>query len=108
MRRLFGPAALAAVMFAVLPAAAFADSTDYGTTPGDATGIASDNPDATLDLGIDVSGVPHTAAAVKAFIGQLEPETQSAVMGACETFMQDPTSVTSPETLGFCASAVRG
>ena len=51
---------------------------------------------------------PHTAAAVKSFIGRLEPQTQSAVMGACETFMQDPTSVSSPDTLGFCASAVRG
>jgi hypothetical protein len=105
---LFARAAVAAIMFAVLPAVAFAD--DYGSVPGngDDTGIAQNNPDPTLDLGIDVSGVPHTAAAVKSFIGKLEPQTQSAVMGACETYMRDPSSASSPDTLGFCASAVRG
>jgi hypothetical protein len=110
MRRLFAPAALAAVMLAVLPAVAFADDEDNTV---DADGIplpiSTDNPaDTTFDLGVDVSGVPHSAVAVKAFLSGLEPETQSAVMGACEHYMQYPNSIKSWDTYAFCASAVRG
>jgi hypothetical protein len=105
MRAYLASVALTALI-ALAPAVAFAR--DYGTDPGDDTDIQATNSDNTLDLGVDVSGVPHTAAAVKAFIGQLEPATQSAVMGACETYMKDPASASSPDTLGFCASAVRG
>ena len=99
-------ASVLTALLALAPAAALAG--DYGDDPGDDTDIQAANPDATLDLGVDVSDVPHTAAAVKAFIGQMEPATQSAIMGACETYMKDPASASSPDTIGFCASAVRG
>jgi hypothetical protein len=108
MHRLFAPAALAAVMLAVLPAIAFADE-DTNDASGIPLGLADPSAGTTIfDLGIDVSGVPHTATAVKQFIGTLQPETQSAVMGACEQFMQDPSDITSPDTYAFCSSAVRG
>jgi hypothetical protein len=107
MRRLFVPAAFAAVAFAVLPTFALADDTDNPPTDNGLTAGAV-SPGTTFDLGIDVTGVPHSAAAVRSFISGLESPTQSAVMGACENFMEHPSSAQSPETYAFCSNAVRG
>ena len=61
-----------------------------------------------FDLGIDVSGVPLNARAVDGYIASLEPETQAAVVGACQTYMQYPESAKALETLSFCRIAVGG
>jgi hypothetical protein len=60
----------------------------------------------TFDLGIDVSGVARTASAVDSYIASLEPETQAAIMGACDNYVQNPTSARDVSTLGFCQIAV--
>jgi hypothetical protein len=106
MRRLFAPAALAAVALALLPTLSFADDSD---TPQPDNGLNPGIDDsATFDLGIDISGVTRTPAAVHAFIGTLPAASQSAVMGACETFMEHPESIQAPDTYAFCSNAVRG
>jgi hypothetical protein len=105
MRRLFAPAAFAAAAFAILPTFALADIVD------DNNGVETSQPavptDTTFDLGVDVSGVPHDPAAVRSFLSGFPATTQSAIMGACETFMEHPDSIQSPETYGFCSNAVR-
>jgi len=106
MRRLFAPAAFAAAAFAILPTFALADIVDDNN--GVETSASSSPTDTTFDLGIDVSGIPHDPAAVRSFIGGLAPAAQSAIMGACETFMEHPDSIQSPETYGFCSNAIRG
>ena len=108
MRRFLAPAALAAAILVFVPAISFADDNDDQNDVEGIPLVSPDNSDAVFDLGIDVSGVPANPAAVKAFIGQLEPATQSAVMGACETFMKDPSSIKSADTFAFCSNAVRG
>jgi hypothetical protein len=60
----------------------------------------------TFDLGIDVSAVPRTAKAVDAYVASLAPETQAAIMGACENYVQNPEGVQDISTLGFCQIAV--
>jgi hypothetical protein len=107
MRRFLAPAALSAAMLAFVPAISFADDTDRNDVEGIPI-VTPDNSDAVFDLGVNISGVPANPAAVKAFIGQLDPETQSAVMGACEAFVKDLASIKSAETFAFCSSAVRG
>jgi hypothetical protein len=107
MRLLFASAAFAAAAIAILPTFALADDTpptDNGLT--ESTDTSPGN--TTFDLGIDVSGVPHNPTAVRSFITGLAPVTQSAIMGACETFMANPDTVQSPETYAFCSNAVRG
>ena len=106
MRRLFAPAAFAAAAFAVLPSLALADIVDDNNGLDTSASISAG--DTTFDLGIDVSGVPHDPTSVRSFINGLAPVTQSAIMGACETFMEHPDSIESPDTYAFCANAVRG
>ena len=106
MRRMFAPAALAAIVLSIAPALALADDAD---TDGSDYNSPITAPDSTVfDLGVDISGVPHTAAAVHSFISGLEPQSQSAVMDACEHYMVAPSSAQSIDTLGFCQTAVRG
>ena len=106
MRRLLAPAAIVATVFAVMPTFALADIVD------DNNGVETSQPanpgDTTFDLGVDVSGVPHDPTAVRSFLSGLPATTQSAIMGACETFMEHPDSIQSPETYGFCSNAIRG
>ena len=108
MRRLFAPAAFAAVAFAVLPSLALADDIITNEDNGLDSSVPTIPNDTTFDLGIDVVGVPHTTVAVKNFLSGLEPDTQSAIMGACETFTEHPATAQSPETTAFCSNAVRG
>jgi threonine dehydrogenase-like Zn-dependent dehydrogenase len=106
MRRLFAPAAFAAAAFAILPTFALADIVEDNN--GVDTSASASPTDTTFDLGIDVTGVPHDPLAVKSFISGLAPAAQSAVMGACESFMEHPDSIQSPETYAFCSNAIRG
>jgi hypothetical protein len=107
MRRLFAPAAFVAAAFALLPTFALADDI-VDDNNGVETSQPSDPVDTTFDLGVDVSGIPHNPTAVRGFLSGLPAATQSAVMGACETFMEHPASIQSPETYAFCSNAVRG
>jgi hypothetical protein len=102
MRRLFAPAAIAAVAISIMPVMAFADDSDTQDSV-DLTPPASDT---YFDLGIDVSNVGNSAAAVRSFILGLEPETQRAIMGACEHFMEAPATAQNIDTITFCQNAV--
>jgi hypothetical protein len=90
MRRIFAPAAVAAVALSfALPTVAFAD---HG--------------DSTFDLGIGVEGVHRTQPAVDQFLSSLTPSVQKAVMGGCQTYVAHPSSATNPSTVPFCRLAM--
>ena len=61
-----------------------------------------------FDLGVDVSGVAHTTRAVDSYLAAQAPETQAALRGACENYVQNPTSAQDIATLAFCRIAVGG
>jgi hypothetical protein len=99
MRTLISSAALAAIAVSLTLTAAPAFAVNFPDQPRTGT---------TFDLGIDVSAVPLTTSAVDAYIASLPPETQAAVMGGCDTYMQYPTSAQDISTLSFCRIAVGG
>jgi hypothetical protein len=101
MRRILPTVAgLAVGLFA---GAALADDANTGTTDHQMNG-----PDTVFDLGIDITGVPHSLADVKGYLATLAPVTRDAVVHACATFMAYPSSAQEPETLAFCSIAVGG
>ena len=81
--------------------AALALSLTLAALPASAAGS-----DTTFDLGVNVNDVLPTTHGVDAYLAGLEPETQAAIMGACNTFMQNPTDARSDSTLAFCQVAV--
>jgi hypothetical protein len=108
MRRLFAPVVFLAAAFAVMPTLALADDIVLNEDNGIDGSIATTPNDTTFDLGVDVTGVAHTPAAARGYLSSLAPQTQSAIMGACETFMAHPSTAQSPETYAFCSNAVHG
>jgi len=90
MRRLILAAALAAASasFALAPAMA-------NTNP---------NPAGVDDLGIDISSVTLTPAAVHGFLSSLAPEARRGVLAVCATFDRQPAGA-GEQTLAFCADA---
>ncbi len=94
MRRFFAPAAVAAVaMSLALPAFA-------------AIGDSPDSSDTSFDLGINVSSVPATPAATKAFVQAMSPEERQGIIGGCQNYVKHPEAAQSPETLPFCQALV--
>jgi hypothetical protein len=92
MRRIFAPAAIAAVALPLaLPTASFADSTF--SNPG-------------FDLGVNVTGI-HTPAAAQNFLMSLSPTTQRAVMGGCRNYVANPANAMEASTLPFCEAALQ-
>ncbi len=90
MRRMFAPAAVAAVALSfALPTLAQADWGDDG-----------------FDLGISVKNVARTQAAVDQFLSGLKPDVQRAVMGGCQNYVAHPGGAHSPATVPFCQLAV--
>jgi len=105
MRKMLSLAAVAlAAGLSAGASVAFADDAD--TTNDNDFGFMT--PNTVFDLGVDVSGLPRTAAAVHAYLGSLEPETRVAIVKACENFMAYPSSAQDRETIAFCAIAVSG
>jgi hypothetical protein len=107
MRRLFAPAALAAAAaISVLPALAWAEEESdvevVTVMEGDPLDV-----DTVFDLGIDVTAVPKTPAAVRAFLLGLAPTTKDILVTTCGHYMDYPTAVLSRDTLEFCWN-VRG
>jgi hypothetical protein len=94
--------AASAVLAIACPIVALADDDEVVASP---MGIQESVSSTTFDLGIDVRGVAHEPAAVKAFILGLGPDAAAAIMGACETFMDFPVTAQSPETRAFCSNA---
>jgi hypothetical protein len=108
MRRLFAPAALAAAAaISVLPALAWAaEESDVETIDVVVEGDRMDT-DTIFDLGIDVTGVPKTPAAVRTFLLGVAPSTKDILVTTCAHYMDYPESVQSHDTLDFCSN-VRG
>jgi len=108
MRRLFAPAALAAaIAISILPAMAWAED-DLDTVETTDVGVGQPlDIDTIFDLGIDVTGVPKTPAAAKAFLLGLAPGSQSIIRTTCAHYVQNPEGVASRDTLEFCEN-VRG
>ena len=94
-------AAVAAGLFA---GAALADDADTDNT----FTTQMNGPDTVFDLGIDVTGVPHTLAGVQGYLATLDPVTRTTVVKACDTFMAYPSSAQDRETIAFCAIAAGG
>ena len=92
-------AAIAAGLFA---GAALADDADNNVN------LPMSGPDTVFDLGIDVTGVPHTLAGVQGYLATLDPVTRTTVVKACDTFMAYPSSAQERETLAFCSIAAGG
>ncbi len=90
MRRMFAPAAVAAVALSfALPTLAFAEPGDDG-----------------FDLGVAVGSVNHTEQGVAQFLSSLAPEARQMVIGGCENYTAHPADATSPYTVPFCTIAV--
>jgi len=58
-----------------------------------------------FDLGIDISWAGRTTASVQQYMASLPPETQRAIMNACEHYMLYPTSAQELDTIPFCSVA---
>jgi hypothetical protein len=99
MRVLTSTAALAAITIALAMTAPLATAATRTPVPDAASTT-------TFDLGVDVSDVAPTRADVHAYLAGLEPETQAAILGACGTFVANPTDAKSADTLAFCQVAV--
>ncbi len=90
MRRIFAPAAAAAVAFSLaLPAVSLADTFS--------------NPN--FDLGVNVTGI-DTPAAAQTLLASLSPTARQAVVGGCRNYVANPADVTDPSTLPFCRVAL--
>src|ERR1041384_2997553 len=94
---------VAAVAAGVFAGAALADDADNNND-----NLPMSGPDTVFDLGIDVTGVPHTLAGVQGYLATLDPVTRTTVVRACDTFMAYPSSAQERETLAFCSIAAGG
>jgi len=101
MHVLTSTAALAAITLSLAITAPLASAATRTPVPDAASTT-------TFDLGVDVSDVAPTPADVHAYLAGLEPETQAAILGACGTFVANPTDAKSADTLAFCQVAVGG
>jgi hypothetical protein len=108
MRTLLAVAAAAVLSLAAVPA--FADDANQTDDTGFVAGVftAPAVPDTTFDLGVDVTGIPHTPGAVKAYLGSLAPETREVLQSSCQHYMQTPDSARDTATIGFCSVVVGG
>jgi hypothetical protein len=61
-----------------------------------------------FDLGIDVSGIGRSPAAVQSYLGSLAPETRTIIVRSCDNYMAHPASAQAADTLAFCSVAVGG
>jgi hypothetical protein len=105
MRRLFVPAALAAAAaISLLPALAWAEDDTAIIEELDAGVGQPFSVDTIFDLGIDVTGVPKTPAAARAFLLGLAPGTQNILITTCAHYVKDPSGVESRDTVDFCAN----
>jgi len=90
MRRIFAPAAVAAVALSfALPTIALASPGDDG-----------------FDLGVAVGGVTHTPQGVEQFLSTLNPTAQRMVIGGCRTYVAHPAEATNAYTVPFCQMAI--
>jgi hypothetical protein len=108
MRTLASLAAAAAIAVGLAAGAgpAFADDED---DDDDRSTVTIERPTNTrFDLGIDVSPIPATLGAVRAYLGSLAPVTRDVILSTCEHYMETPQSVRSRATLNFCSIAVGG
>ncbi len=106
-RPLIAAALATAIAIAFIPALALAhddpevfEKTDIGVGPPLSI-------DTVFDLGVDVSNVPNTPAAAKAFLLGLPPASQSILVATCAHYLQAPARVRSRDTIEFCQN-VRG
>ena len=67
-------------------------------------------PTPALDLGVDVTGVTRTPAAVQGYLATLAPAARDALLQTCDAYSYtlDPKTVEDRETLAFCAIALGG
>lgn len=106
MSRHLAPFALAVLVSTAIPAmstAAYAESAGTGPIERFSGSLF----DTTMDLGFDVSGVPHDPADVKAFILALPAGWAPKVLAACGHFLAQPNEIKSPETYAFCSNAYK-
>jgi hypothetical protein len=90
MRRIFAPAAVAAVALSfALPTIALASPGDDG-----------------FDLGVAVGSVAKTPAAVEQFLSTLNPTAERMVIGGCKSYVAHPAEASSAYTVPFCQIAV--
>jgi hypothetical protein len=99
MRVLTSTAAIAALMAGLA-------TTAMPVSAATRTPAAESGGGTTFDLGLDVSGIVPTAQDVGTYMAGLDPSTQAAILGACNTFVQNPVDVRSIDTLPFCKVAV--
>lgn len=62
---------------------------------------------ATVDLGVDVSGVGTSSADVARFLASLGARTDRIIMNACEHYVASPDIIIGPDTLAFCSIAIK-
>jgi hypothetical protein len=67
------------------------------TGPDDQTGLST--------LGIDISSVGGSSAAVGQFLAQLPPDTLRGVIGGCQTAVTSQSGY-APAVVGFCRTAL--
>jgi hypothetical protein len=67
---------------------------------------AAQAPPLQFDLGIDISNVVPTAAAVRDFLSTLSPDSRDAIIRQCQAFLANPGTAKAMETLIFCSIAV--
>jgi hypothetical protein len=94
-------AAAAALALSLSAGATLADDADNDTP-------VLAQPSTVFDLGVDVSNVGGTPAAVQRFLSSLEPETQRVIMSTCDHYMEAPVTATEQNTLTFCSLATGG
>jgi hypothetical protein len=107
MRNMLSIAA-AAVAIAMAAGVALADETTDADTINGAFTLEGLVPDTTFDLGIDVSGIPRTPAAVHAYLTSLDAASRTTILRACQNYMTYPSSAQEQETVSFCAIAISG
>jgi hypothetical protein len=98
-------AAVVALAVALPATVSLADDADQDNNT---VTVDSQKADSVFDLGIDVTGVAHTSAAVRGYLGALAPVTRDSIVKACETYMAHPESAQAQDTLAFCSAAVGG
>jgi hypothetical protein len=100
MRTLLSVAAFA-VAAALLSSAAVAG----GEAPAAVDAVA---PVPAIDLGVDVTGVSRTHAAVEGYLAGLGPVDRDALLQACDAYSYtlDPKTDADRKTLAFCGIAL--